>query len=115
MTEKWSVDLCFSFVIRDRNVRKKCKDMIDNSAFDNSPHVPRLRVMVFGVGAFTQSVLHTLKRHGAEVSTYLIRDYGHYSPGLEGQTYSAKEFPNPCKLLQKREIDLIIPMSIDWI
>lgn len=70
--------------------------------------------MVFGVGAFTQSVLHILKKSGAEVYSYLIREQGHYGPGLEGETYSAKQFPNPCRLVQEKEIDFIIPMSIDW-
>ena len=45
------------------------------------------RVMVFGVGAFTQGMLHILKQDGAQVSTYLTRDYAHYSPSLEGKTY----------------------------
>lgn len=74
-----------------------------------------LRVMVFGVGAFTQSVLHILKEHGAEVSTYLTRDYAHYSPSLEGPVYLAELYPNPCKLLREKQIDFVVPMSIDWI
>lgn len=74
-----------------------------------------LRVMAFGVGAYTQGVLHVLKQHGAQVSTYLTRDYAHYSPSLEGETYLAEVYPNPCRLLREKEIDFVIPMSIDWI
>jgi phosphoribosylamine-glycine ligase len=70
--------------------------------------------MVFGVGSAAQSVLHALKVHGAEVSTYLTREYAHWSPSLEGETYLAEVFPNPCKLLLEKKIDFIIPMSIDW-
>lgn len=73
-----------------------------------------LRVMAFGVGAFTQGVLHILKKHGAEVSTYLTRDYAHYSPSLEGPTYLAELYPNPCPLLREQEIDFVVPMAIDW-
>ncbi|MFQ6115218.1 MAG: phosphoribosylamine--glycine ligase, partial [bacterium] len=74
-----------------------------------------LRVMAFGVGAYTQGVLHVLRQHGAQVSTYLTRDYAHYSPGLEGHTYLAEVHPNPCKLLREKQIDFVMPMSIDWI
>jgi phosphoribosylamine-glycine ligase len=82
--------------------------------FENSMKHP-IRVMAFGVGAYTQGVLHVLKQHGAEVSTYLTRDYAHYSPSLEGATYLAEVYPNPCKLLKEKEIDFVMPMSIDWI
>jgi phosphoribosylamine-glycine ligase len=34
---------------------------------------------------------------------------------LEGKTFHAEIFPNPCKLLKKNKIDFIIPMSIDWL
>ena len=74
-----------------------------------------LKVMAFGIGAFTQGVLHVLKQDGAEVSTYLTRDYAHYSPSIEGETFLAEMHPNPCQLLRDKEIDFIIPMSIDWI
>lgn len=74
-----------------------------------------LRVMAFGVGSFTQGILHVLKKDGAQVSTYLTRDYAHYSPSLEGKTYHAEIYPNPCKLLLKHKIDFVIPMSIDWL
>ena len=74
-----------------------------------------LRVMAFGVGAFTQGVLQILKSDGANVSTYLTRDYAHYSPSLAGKTYLPEVYPDPCKLLQKKNIDFVIPMSIDWL
>lgn len=70
--------------------------------------------MVFGAGASTQGVLHGLKSHGALVSAYITRDSGNYSPSLEAHTYLASDFPNPCRLLQKHRINLVIPMSIDW-
>lgn len=73
-----------------------------------------LRVMVFGVGAFTHGILHILRKNGAKVSTYLTRDYAHYSPSLEGKTYHPELYPDPCELVQKKGIDFIIPMSIDW-
>jgi phosphoribosylamine--glycine ligase len=71
-------------------------------------------VMAFGVGAFAQSTLRILKQAGARVSTYLTRSYGHYSPSLEGPTFSSDEYPNPCALLRKQKVDLVLPMSIDW-
>lgn len=77
---------------------------------DSSP----LKVMAFGVGAFTQGMLHVLKEHGAEVSAYLTRDYAHYPPSLEGETYLPEIYPNPCRLLREKAIDFVIPMSIDW-
>ncbi len=73
------------------------------------------RVMVWGVGAFTHGVLHILKETGADVCTYLTRDYAHYSPSLEGRTYHNELHPNPCPLIRDQHIDLVIPMSIDWI
>jgi len=72
------------------------------------------RVMAFGVGAFTQGVLKVLREDGAEVSTYLTRDYGHYPPSIEGPTFTHTEFPNPCELLKSHPVDVIIPQSIDW-
>jgi phosphoribosylamine-glycine ligase len=71
--------------------------------------------MVLGVGSFSQGVLHVLKQHGAEVCTYLTRPSAHYGPSLEGKTYSAQTHPNPCGLLQEQPIDLVVPMSIDWL
>ena len=71
--------------------------------------------MAFGVGAFTQGILHILKKNGANVSTYLTRNYAHYSPSLEGKIYHNEVYPNPCPLLKKKKIDFVIPMSIDWL
>ena len=71
-------------------------------------------VMLFGVGASTQGVLRTLRAHGVNVSTYLLRDTATDSPALEGRTYSAKQYPNPCALLRQLDLDFILPMSIDW-
>jgi len=70
--------------------------------------------MLFGVGSSTQGVLHTLREHGVNVSTYLLRDKATDSPALEGRTYSAKQYPNPCVFLRQLDLDFILPMSIDW-
>ena len=72
------------------------------------------RVMVFGVGAFTQGVLRVLKEAGAEVSTYLTRDYAHYGPMSEGETFHKEYYPSPCEILTRKKIDFVIPMSLDW-
>lgn len=74
----------------------------------------KTRVMLFGVGAFTQGMLRILREDGAEVSTYLTRPYAHYPPALEGPVYDAATYPNPRPLLQRQHIDFVIPMSIDW-
>jgi len=70
--------------------------------------------MVLGVGSFAHSTAQILKEAGAEVSTYLTRDYSHYPPTLAGETYSRENFPSPGPLIKKRGVDLIVPMSIDW-
>ena len=75
----------------------------------------KLKVMVWGVGAFTHGVLHVLKENGADVCTYLTRDYAHYSPSLEGETFHREIYPNPCPIIRDKKIDFVIPMSIDWI
>ncbi len=74
----------------------------------------RYRIMVFGVGAFTQGVLRVLKENGAEVFTYLTRDYAHYGPMAEGKTFHKEYYPNPCEILQQERIDFVIPMSLNW-
>ncbi|RMF61373.1 MAG: phosphoribosylamine--glycine ligase [Calditrichaeota bacterium] len=73
-----------------------------------------MKVMVFGVGGFAQGVLHILKEHGAQVSTYLTRNYARHSPALEGDTFLPEVHPNPVSLAKEKGVDLIIPMSIDW-
>ena len=60
-------------------------------------------IMLFGVGAFTQSMLRILKEAGANVSTYLNRDYGHYGPMQEGKTFYKLYYPNPCELLKQEQ------------
>ena len=70
--------------------------------------------MAMGVGAFTQGMLRILKEDGANVCTYLTRDYAHYAPSSEGPAFDSAEHPNPCDLIRKRKIDFVIPMSIDW-
>jgi phosphoribosylamine-glycine ligase len=72
------------------------------------------KIMVFGVGAFSQGILRVLKEAGADVSTYLTGNYAHYGPMLEGKTFHKQYYPNPCKMLKDEQIDFIIPMSIDW-
>src|SRR4051794_14194598 len=71
-------------------------------------------IMVLGVGAFAYSTSQILKEAGANVSTYLTRNYGHFAPSLAGPTYSAERFPNPCPLLKEKKVDMVLPMSIDW-
>ncbi len=70
--------------------------------------------MVFGIGAFAGAAMRVLKESGAEVSCYLTRPYGHYSPKQEGETYYFEQHPNPCVLVREKKIDLVVPMSIDW-
>lgn len=70
--------------------------------------------MVLGVGSFAQSFTGVLRENGAHVSTYLTRNYGHFSPSLSGLTFSKEAWPNPVPLLRKRRIDVVIPQSIDW-
>jgi phosphoribosylamine---glycine ligase len=72
------------------------------------------RIMVFGIGTFAHSTMRALREAGAVVSCYLTRTYGHYGPSLEGETFYYEQHPDPCPLLKKKRIDLVIPMSIDW-
>jgi phosphoribosylamine-glycine ligase len=71
-------------------------------------------VMVLGVGSFAHSIGTALKEAGAGVSTYLTRNYGHYSPGLVGETFLPAAHPSPVPLLKERHTDVVIPQSIDW-
>jgi phosphoribosylamine-glycine ligase len=70
--------------------------------------------MVLGVGSFAHSIGSALADAGAEVSTYLTRNYGHYSPSLVGKTFSRDAFPSPVPLLRQNQVDCVIPQSIDW-
>lgn len=71
-------------------------------------------VLLLGVGAFAHSVMRILKEDGARASCYLTRGYGHYGPSLEGEVYPASYFPSPCRFVRDKKVDLLIPMSIDW-
>ncbi len=73
-----------------------------------------LSAMVLGVGAFAYSTAQILKDGGARVSTYLTRDYAHYSPSLAGPTFNREQYPSPCPIIREQDIGLVIPMSIDW-
>jgi phosphoribosylamine---glycine ligase len=70
--------------------------------------------MVLGVGSFAHSIGRTLADDGANVATYLTRNYGHYSPTLAGKTFSRDAFPSPVPLLRQNKIEVVIPQSIDW-
>ena len=70
--------------------------------------------MVLGVGSFAQSIAQALADAGAEVSTYLTRNYGHFSPSLVGPTFTKETHPSPVSLIGKQGVDLVIPQSIDW-
>jgi phosphoribosylamine-glycine ligase len=70
--------------------------------------------MVLGVGSFAHSIGRALADAGANVSTYLTRNYGHFPPSLVGPTYSREAFPSPVPLLKEHGVDCVIPQSIDW-
>ncbi|MGC3960144.1 MAG: hypothetical protein QM813_20115 [Verrucomicrobiota bacterium] len=71
-------------------------------------------VMALGVGSFAYSVAQTLKEHGADVCTYLTRDYGHFPPSLAGPTFLREACPSPVPIIKERGVELIVPQSIDW-
>jgi phosphoribosylamine---glycine ligase len=76
-----------------------------------------VNVMIMGVGSFAHSAAHILEQNGANVITYLTRDYGHYGAQSvcgENRTWFWRDHPNPVPLIQKHKIDLVLPMSIDW-
>ena len=70
--------------------------------------------MILGVGSFAHSVGRALADAGANVSTYLTRNYGHFPPSLVGPTFSRDAFASPVPLLKQHDIDCVIPQSIDW-
>ena len=70
--------------------------------------------LVLGVGSFAHSIGQALKDAGANVSTYLTRNYGHFPPTLVGPTFSRDAFPSPCPLIKEHGMDCVIPQSIDW-
>ena len=68
------------------------------------------RVMAFGVGGYVYGMLQIIKEHGAEVSTYLTRDYAHFPPSLVGPTFHSEVHPNPCALLLPEDWDGKAPL-----
>lgn len=70
--------------------------------------------MLLGVGAFAHGTGESLRRKGAEVTTYLTRDYGHYGATTVGPAYFKLTHPSPIPLIRDFSPDVIIPMSIDW-
>src|SRR5260221_6919341 len=72
------------------------------------------KVMILGVGSFAHSIGKSLADAGAEVSTYLTRNYGHFSPSLVGPTFTNGGHPSPVPLVRDQGIDIVIPQSIDW-
>ena len=70
--------------------------------------------MILGVGSFAHSLGGALAESGANVTTYLTRNYGHFSPALVGKTFSRDAFPSPVPLLRENKISVVIPQSIDW-
>lgn len=72
------------------------------------------RVLILGVGSFAHSIGRALADSGAEVATYLTRNYGHFSPSLSGPVFTKEAEPNPAALVRKLGIDVVIPQSIDW-
>jgi phosphoribosylamine-glycine ligase len=71
-------------------------------------------VMILGVGSFAHSIGQTLADNGANVSTYLTRNYGHFAPTLVGKVFSRDSHSNPLPLICEDGIDVVIPQSIDW-
>jgi phosphoribosylamine---glycine ligase len=80
-----------------------------NSVRESSPSV-----MILGAGSFAQSVGGALADAGANISTYLTRNYGHFPPSLVGITFPREAFPSPVPLIHENKIDVVIPQSIDW-
>ena len=71
-------------------------------------------VLILGVGSFAHSIGSALADTGAQVATYLTRNYGHYSPSLVGPTFSNSTHPSPLPLIREKKVDVVIPQSIDW-
>jgi phosphoribosylamine--glycine ligase len=75
---------------------------------------PPPALMILGVGSFAHGIGKALADEDANVSTYLTRNYGHYSPTLAGETFSRDTFPSPVPLIHEKKIVVVIPQSIDW-
>jgi phosphoribosylamine--glycine ligase len=71
-------------------------------------------LMILGVGSFAHSIGQALADSGANISTYLTRNYGHYPPSLAGKTFLHDAFASPVPLIRENKIEVVIPQSIDW-
>src|SRR5260221_1046931 len=80
----------------------------------NPAQKPAANAMILGVGSFAHSIGTALAEGGANISTYLTRNYGHFSPSLVGPAFSSSTHPSPLPLIRAKKIDLVIPQSIDW-
>lgn len=70
-------------------------------------------VLLLGVGSFAHSIGRALVDDGAEVTTYLTRNYGHFAPSLNGRTVLPTSGTSPVALL-RGGTEVVIPQSIDW-
>jgi phosphoribosylamine---glycine ligase len=70
--------------------------------------------LVLGVGSFAHSIGTALADAGANVSTYLTRNYGHFPPTLVGPVFPKETFPNPVEVAKRNNVSIVIPQSIDW-
>jgi phosphoribosylamine---glycine ligase len=64
-----------------------------------------ISIMVLGVGSFAHSTAQILKDAGANVCTYLTRNYGHYGPSLAGPVFTREQYPSPCVLMRELSDD----------
>ena len=87
--------------------------LLENPMADH-PKQKSVAAMILGVGSFAHSIGTALAESGVTVSTYLTRNYGHYSPSLAGKTYLREAFPSPVPLLRENQVSLVLPQSIDW-
>ena len=88
------------------NLTKRAKSF---SAKSSQPNI-----LILGVGSFAHSAATILREKGANVVTYLTRDYAHFGAQTAGKTYYFRDVPSPIPLLRKHKVDLVLPMSIDW-
>ena len=92
-----------------------CRNLeMTGSKTRNRPREAAANVMILGVGSFAHSAAAILKENGANVLTYLTRDYGHYGATTVSRCFHWREHPSPLPLIRKHKIDLVLPMSIDW-
>lgn len=74
-----------------------------------------MRILIIGIGSFTQGIAQQLMDAGADVVVWLSRDYGHFGPKQVCPSFDQRDFPSPVELAQKYAVDLMVPMSIDWV